>query len=150
MLVVKRVCEELEEGRGSLRLRYKSFQRCFLKFSSPSSAKKKFSTIFFSFVVERKSFQRGSFSSVEKSFSTIFPFRSRKEKFFNGVSFLWKSKKNFQRVFPFEIERKVFDGLIVIIGKKGFRRRLHFGSRKKVNFEDPNEETLSALSSFNW
>ena len=55
---MKRVCEELEEGRGSLQLRH----------------------------------------------------------------------KNFQCVSPFQVERKAFDGLIVIVGKKGFQRRLHFES----------------------
>ena len=74
---MKCVCEELEEGLGSLRLRHKSFQ------------------------------QRVIHLEVEKGFNDVFFTFEFKGKVFNDFP-LSKSKG------------KVFDGLIIIIGKKGF------------------------------
>ena len=103
---MKRVCEELKEGRGSLRLRYKSFQRRVisleiekrfrrfpLTFSSSSSSKKDFP-----FPSRKEKFLKVS-SSLKKKFSTSFPLRNPKGKVFNVVLFIWKSKKVFDEFF---------------------------------------------------
>ena len=138
---MKRVCAE-REGRGN--------------FATP--LQKVFQRRVISLEIEKR-FRRFPVTFSSSSSSTCFPFRNPKGKVFNVVH-SHRSKKvstsfSFRRSFLHLRVRKrskgkVFDGLIVIIGKKDSRRRLHFGSRKKVNFEDPNEEALSALSSFNW
>ena len=87
MLVVKRVCEELEEGRGSLRLRYKVFNGVLFIWKS----EKVFDEFFFS-KSKRKSFQR----LLLKVFFTFEFEKGRKKKFSTVSSSSSSSSSSFE------------------------------------------------------
>ena len=130
MLVVKRVCEELEEGRRSLRLCYKSFSTLLLKVFFAFGCEEKVFNVVHSHR-SKKVFDEFFFSKLKrKVFQCVFPFEIKREVFnaaswkvFNAVRF-HRSKKGFRQFSLSKSKGKVFDSLIIIVGKKGFQQSL--------------------------